>query len=654
MKDDLIKKIIETEKQIEHTRKVYTEQKELVIETKEHVTGAQKAYDEVKRQLDFAAEVLDSRRSNYRDARESLGVIEGAGKTLASQLEVLKRELARAEDAERVNADYLAQVEAFRQKTLEAPWRKENRTDGYGAYQHQIEGAIHLAVAKQGFLGDKRGLGKSLTGLIYLDITEAKRVILVCPSDTMDNYIREIKFWAPHRSVIKIGKMPRAQRDFILPNLRQAPEYIIVINYEAWRKDETLVQDLIRLRADTLVYDEAHKAKTWDTVTCRGLMDLRFGLNECPSCRLDYPVVKQLKSSYTDAQCECSHKDELTKFCSIKHVLPMTGTPILNKPQEFFPHLKVIAPHLFKKESEFLRDYCRKQSNGHWTWQYNAEKELIDKIGPRYLARDRKTAGIVIPPASPVEHIITQADFRENYPKQWKAYQQVRDYAQLVLDKENELVMSMPYMIVVLMRLRQVLAWPAGIVLKSKDEFGEEIIHGRLEVHESVKLDKAEELIKDITEEGDRVLGFSMFKDPVFELEHRIGSRACSYTGDTSSYRKNLIQLDFDPKTAPRNPKWDVLLGTYKAMGEGLNLNSATHEILIDLPWNPGTVDQATGRIDRIGTTKDTYVHKIKVEGTVDTWMERIIDEKYDMINNFSSQADLAQEVYRALREGEM
>jgi SNF2 family DNA or RNA helicase len=487
---------------------------------------------------------------------------------------------------------------------------------------------------------------------------DAQKIIVICPSDTMDNFIREIKLWTPHRLVMKLGKMPKAERDFVLPPLKHVPQFVLVFNYEAWRRDPDFIQDIINLKPDTVVYDEAHKAKTWTTATCQGIQDIVFGLNLCPSCRSDNPDVELDGRGEEDrnyATCmKCGYQEFITEFCSVKNVIPMTGTPILNKPQELFPHLRVIDPKNFVDEKTYLRDFCYKSADGKWRWQWGAEEKLAKKIGPRYIARDRKSAGIIIPPATPIEHLITKEEFKEGYPKQYKAYEQVRQYAQLVLDPDKDITMAMPYMIVVLMRLRQCLVWPAGIELKHKDEDGNEKIVARLNVYESVKLDKAQELISEITEEGESVLGFSMFKEPLYELERRLGKRALAYTGDTVDHLKNQAQLDFDPKTAPVNPKWDALLGTYGAMGVGLNLNRATHEVMLDRYWNPGGEDQAEGRIDRIGTTKDTYIHRIMVEGTIDTWMNNLINQKKDLIEGFSTQADLFQEVYRALREGEI
>lgn len=652
-KDEILNKIIKLETELSETK---TQSQQLKINAnneKEQVEVQRKVYDEIRAQLDKAAELVQKAADQYNGTRSLIVDLDRKSRYYTDDLSKLRRELSRLQDTERLQAEYQAKLDEFKEACLNAYWRKENRTDGLGALEHQIDGAIHLAVAKRALLGDKRGLGKSLTSLIYADLMDAQRIILICPSDTMDNFIREIQLWTPHRQVIKIGKMSKAERDFTLPALKSVPQFVVVLNYGAWRKDPELITDLNALKADTVIYDEAHNAKTLSTLAAKGIHNLVFANNTCPSCR---PELANVEIDENDGKClDCGHTGFITDFSTVTNVLPMTGTPILNRPQELFPHLRLIDPENFVSEKLYLRDFCTKDYTGRWKWQYGADEQLVKKIGARYVARDRKAAGIIIPPATPIEHLITKEEFKENYPKQYEAYEQVRKYAQLVLDPEQGIAMAMPYMIVVLMRLRQCLTWPAGIVLKRKDPETEiEYVVGRLEVYQSAKLDKAYELISEINDEEESTLAFSMFKDPMYELQSRLGRRSLAYTGDTDDYTKNQAQLDFDPKTAPPNPKWDNLLGTYGAMGTGLNLNRATHAVLLDNAWNPGTEEQAEGRIDRLGTTKDTYIHRIVVEGTIDTWMSTLVKEKKNIIDNFEDQADLYQEVYRALKAGEI
>lgn len=645
-KDELLDAISKIQQQMEDDKTRLKVEEEEFAPLKEQVANLFKALKQIQEQYEAADKKKREKDANIRYLGQNI-------KLKSAELDRLKRELGRELDTERINEEYQRQVEAFKERCLDAPWRAENRTDGLGAKPHQIEGAIHAAITKQILLADKRGLGKSLTSIIWFDFIEAQRVIAIVPSDTMDNYIRELRLWAPHRQVLKLGKMNKLQRDFVLSSIKNVAQYVLVLNYEAWRKDSELIPDLISLKADTLILDEAHKGKTMSTTTAQGIHDLRFGVNlECPDCGGEDFKTYQ---AHDIVQCKiCGWEGDRLAVCSIKNVMPMTGTPILNKPQELFPQLRLINPENFRRESQFLQDFCYKSGN-RWYWVGDGEKNVVKKIGPRYLARDRKSAGVIIPPPTPITHLLTMDEMAESYPKQYKAYKQARDYAQIVLDPDREIAMSMPVFLTVLLRLRQVLTWPDAIELKiTNAETGEKEVFAKLNVSQSIKLDKAEELIREITEEGDRVVLFSQFKAPLHELQNRLGNRAVVYDGETSGYTRNLIQLDFDIKTAPKEPRWDVVLGNYKAMAEGLNLNAASHMIILDEEWNPGRQEQAYGRIDRLGQTKETMIHTIRVEDSVDTWMADLIEEKRNIVGGFEVEADMAQRMFDALRNGKL
>lgn len=597
----------------------------------------EKVYFEVQRQLQSIELSLKELALEARQNSSSL-------KTNSEDIASLQRELMRLEDAERINAAYLEQIEHFKEASLSALWRGENRDDGYGAKEYQIDGAYHMAVAKQGILADKRGLGKTLTSLIWADLMESQKIIAITPPDTMQNFAREVRLWAPHRTPIIIGRTARGERDILLQVLKSLPEFVAIINYEAWRKDSTLVDSLVDLQADTLISDEAHRMKEMNTVTNDGVMSIRFNPNMCPNCL--NPNVK-IKEDDTGTCRSCGYQGFITEFSSIKNVLPMTGTPILNKPQEIYPLLRLIDPANFNSLNNFLRDFCIQGESRRWYWQHGAEKELMKIIGPRFLGRDRNSVGVEIPEA---QYIFHEYGLDELSPKQLKAYLQVRDYAQLVLDPDSEVTMSMPIKAVVFLRLRQVLTWPAAIELKYPD--GEPSVF--LDVHESLKVDKAEELVRELVDDGERVVLFSQFKGPLHELRRRLGSMAVVYDGETDASLRNAVQLDFDPKTAPEKPRWSVVLANYKAAGEGLNFNAAAQMIILDREWNPGRESQAIGRIDRLGQTKPAQIHFIEIINSVDTWLRGIIEGKANMIAGFEEETDVYREAYEALRRGEI
>ena len=72
------------------------------------------------------------------------------------------------------------------------------------------------------------------------------------------------------------------------------------------------------------------------------------------------------------------------------------------------------------------------------------------------------------------------------------------------------------------------------------------------------------------------------------------------------------------------------LLVSTECGGEGRNFEFCTRLVLFDLPWNPVTVEQRIGRLDRIGQTQTIRIHVPYVTGSseevVVDWYHRGLD----------------------------
>lgn len=644
---ELLAKIRELESLQESRQEERQELAPAAREAEKKFHNLEAVLQQVRDSYNAAALELNQKNSRIRE-------IDSATKNDKLRLEQLKRERDRLLDAKAINEKYLAQVEEFKNKCLNAAWRKENRTDGLGAKPHQIDGAVHLAITQRALLGDPRGLGKTLTSLVTTDLLDAQKLIVVTPADTVKNWVRELNLWTPHRLAVPMKKFNKAERTALLGIIRKLPQWALVTNYEAWAADYDVIKELVNLTADTLILDESHHIMTMKSLQNRGVQDIRYGVNTCPRCLvpmlhekvgLREPVLKEYS-------CWCGHKGPLDDFLSIKNVIEMSGTPILNKPQELYPQLRLIDIENFPSEKLYLRDFCvRDKETGRWYWSYGGEKRVTKILGPRYLARTRDAAGVILPPVGEIQHTIDMDELKERYPRQHEAYWQIHKYAEIALNPDYAL--PMPNQVAALMRLRQVLVWPAALQSKMVDEHGKQRIIN-LNVEESWRIDLAAEKIRELNEEGERCIVFSQFRGGLDELARRLGPRTAVYHGDVSERVRDQIQLDFDVKTAPVQPRWDNVCAVYKSGGTGLNFNTATHMFMLDLEWNPGKEDQATGRMDRMGQTRDMYVHKFYVSNSVDYWMQEIIDMKAEMVEGFMSQAELMQSAFDKLRNGEM
>lgn len=598
---------------------------------------------------------------------------------------------------------YKQDAELFDKRCAAAPWRE-------WAKDYQIEGARLIASAGgKAILADKMGLGKTLTSQITLDMMDAKKILIIVPDDIVSNFLQEVGHWAPHRTAFLLGKQTKAQRDIIMNIMRTLEQFIAIINYSAWRRDKSLLTKLGNLQFDTVIMDEAHTVKNISTAAFKGCKQIIFTDNKCPNCggyiqhvhdngdivwhngtRLprDFYVCigTHLPAAATvdfltvpvDNACGWSQRSDITAgiergygaYRSVQHVIPMTGTPILNKPQDLFALLHLMDGEHYHDEKSYLRAYCQQNIwTDKWEFRPGGLESLTKRLAGKYVARDRKTAGVVLPEQTIKYHNIELDE--EVYVDQARVIRQLSKHAMLMLSSGVKLPIIA--MIALITRKRQANVWPGGIEI-TDPQSGAVFAIGD-EVNESVKLDRIimepertesgdwEGMIPDFTGGGDKINGervviFSQFKQPLKELERRLNHAGISvvrFDGDTPEDIRYQVKRDFDRKHCSETDyKWQVVLANYRTGGVGLNFTAATQMIILDEEWNVGKNEQAYARVDRLGQTEETTVHILRLSNTIDTWMAELIEQKRNMVEGFETNAEMANELLRKMQNGEM
>ncbi len=532
---------------------------------------------------------------------------------------------------------------------------------------HQFEAAKKITLYRRLILADAPGLGKTLTALATADLIKSAtasarpdnpygydpinrvkgvpypcghKILYVCPAPLLHNVLREVALWTD-RSPVLLGAQPKATRRFLIDTLNaMKDDYIVIVNYEAWRRDKQLLSDLKTLQFDFVILDEAHVLKERNT---QAYLSVKSLLAHHESVVIDMPEYNDEQGwGWTKAS------DNYVPF-----VLAMTGTPILNKPQDLFALLSLVDPDHFNNEYWFLQDYCQQDSwTGKWGFRTGGLESLAKRVSNLYLRRTKKDAGIVLPGKHEELH---ELEFdKENYPWQYKAYREMKQYGAVLVSAEKTI--SAAAVIAIYTRLRQIMTWPAGIEVKNEDG----VVMLRLDVEESQKLDyiidrQGNGLLADLTEggleEGSSVVVFSQFKAPLQELHRRLDSAGISSVvldGDTPQSLRDEIILDFDRRhTTDANAKWQVVLANYRVGGVGVTLTRATEMILLDSEWSAGREEQATDRVHRIGQTEDVTIHKITVKGTIDDWLDGLVKSKRNLTQGFDDAID-----FEALKQG--
>ena len=145
-------------------------------------------------------------------------------------------------------------------------------------------------------IADDMGLGKSLQALLCILSGQYQRVLIVCPSVVKVNWTNEVEKWTEMNASIIYGY----KKEYEVSD-------ITIINYDLLhaRVEELLADDY-----DCIIFDECH-------------------------------TLKNQKAQRTKAA------KRLATWPTVKGMIAMSGTPILNRPSEIFTVLNMLKPATF-------------------------------------------------------------------------------------------------------------------------------------------------------------------------------------------------------------------------------------------------------------------------------------------------------------------
>lgn len=550
-------------------------------------------------------------------------------KAKVEQENLREQEALRARKLEEERAQTFENIKA-RIKELNPAWLPY-------LMEHQWEAAMKVALNGSTIIADGMGLGKTLEAIASADTSDAKKVIVFAPNDVCQNFVDEFRLWAPHRNLIPLKSASKQLKAFVTPIIETADEFTLVMNYETlWGRGEynkRFMRAIKDAKIDLMIIDEAHVIKDEEGRSFELMADLRQ---------------------------------------TIKNVVPLTGTPILNSPEDLFTMLNLLDPNRFYAKNVYLGTYCTQDyDTGKWVFKSGGVKSLITQLGGRIIKRSFHDVGIELP----TQHIREVVIPWETVSMQQRiVMEQIKQHAQLIMEKTDDngepIQMSITAMIALITRQRQAAVWPGGIEFKEwdYDEEGKRIpgtdrVVYRVseEVTDSIKLEIAVARLAQAKEAGKRSVVFSQFKEALKELESRLrnaGLNVARFDGDTPDPVRQKIKKDFlRPKDGShlKEYTYDVVLANFKTGGVGLTFTEATYMLLLDEEWNPGKNEQAYARIHRIGQTEETYVDILRLEEpSIDMWMKTLNEQKKAIADGLANEIDVQAELNKFMFAGSL
>ncbi len=158
----------------------------------------------------------------------------------------------------------------------------------------------------------------------------------------------------------------------------------------------------------------------------------------------------------------------------------------------------------------------------------------------------------------------------------------------------------------------------------------------------SAKLDRLAEIIEQASEEGQRVIVFSYFRDVISAVVKQTAKTFGPIHGSVPPLQRQTIIDHFSAAAAPA-----VLVAQIQAGGTGLNIQAASVVVLMEPQVKPSLESQAIGRAHRMGQTRRVQVFRLLASDSVDERMIEILTRKardFDAYARESSVKDATPE----------
>jgi len=426
------------------------------------------------------------------------------------------------------------------------------------------------------------GLGKSIQSIIAALESGARKILVVSPSSAKINWEREIHTFCKDTAIVDGKKWHEAKFTII--------NFDILKNFHTLqdknKKDNPVInKELINGNYDLCIIDEAHYLKNNDSIRSKIMVEL--------AVKYDIPKVWLL-----------------------------TGTPVANRPMDFFNLLKIIKSPISENWMHYARRYCdgkkffRTLKNGQkrqiWLTDGASNLEELAVKTKNIILRRLKSDVLDMPDkvVTPMYHRLDPKGLAK-YDMLWEEYVEKRmlegkstnatqkDLVELVLLRHFIAMEAIPYTI---------------------------------------------EMVENAIEMGRKVIIFTTFTEELDTLCEHFGKLAVKHNGPMTQAQKQKSVDSFQ-----QNDKIKVFIGNVKSAGVAITLTEATVVVFNSFDWVPGINEQAEDRAYRIGQNNDVNVYYQLFDDSISTRMWDMLKSKKDVISTIIGDNKLTEDEITAM-----
>ena len=511
---------------------------------------------------------------------------------------------------------------------LDADWHSKNidfkpynERSGRTLYPHQEEAVKFLTSKKKAILADDMGYGKTTEAIVSSLVDDYKHVLIVCPASVKETWRKELSMYVDDDDIVIVNGSEWKDAKFtiinydILDNFYTIPTQVVKTKELNVDDDGNVVKETkertIVSRSTKIINDAMEKSQLFQSHFDLFIIDEAHRLSNATSNRSK--IIKDLVSRSKP-----------------KGIYELTGTPITNRPINFYNLLKIIDAPVASDWKTYVERYCDGKSfykknernaytamylkrvhknswydltydekvelNGildkkcHKIWKTDGQSnldELQEVIKPYYLRREKEDLkNMVSKTVKYIRYELTKSE-KASYDKVWN------EYIEKNADTKSVDEMLKYQKLTENTILRQ---WLAHTMLKR-----------------TIKL--AKKCIK----EGHKVIIFCSYDDEINSLREAFGGICVYHNGKINEKKKNEAVEKFQ-----NDSNIKVFIGNITSAGVGLTLTAGDVAIFNSISWQSGENIQSEDRIHRLNQTKDCTIY---YQTFKDTFYEEMLEK---------------------------
>jgi hypothetical protein len=353
----------------------------------------------------------------------------------------------------------------------------------------------------------------------------------------------------------------------------RADALFFIVNYELTVRDLSVISET--LKPDLVILDEAQRIKNWRTKIAS--------------------TIKLIPSRY---------------------VFVLSGTPLENRLEDLYSLLQVVDARVLGPLWRCLLEFHVTDERGK-VIGYRNLSELRRRIAPVMLRRNRSLVSDQLPDRTEVRLDIPmnamQQELHDSAMSAAGLLAKIAKRRPLTPGEQNRLMSAL--------QQARMACDAAGLVDK--------------ETQGSPKLDELSRLLEELCLQSNRKAvifsQWALMTEMVESLVRSMGLGCVRLHGGIPSHKRGELMDKFQHDDAVQ-----IFIST-DAGGVGLNLQSATVLINLDMPWNPAVLDQRIARIHRLGQKQNVQIFLLLAEDSYEQQVAKLVKGKRDLFDNVIS-----------------